>query len=211
VVGIGIQCGFLAPGAPATHTKSRFRPSPGPSCVGGCVQRPVFAGFSAIFSVCALAQLYLKTLCVFFLSPLPRGVRGGSGLFVYQGNLLFWAESGPSGKARESLFEVWPRAGRPRNVFWESGPGPAATEPGFCQNGAAASAPRENKVFILMRSLAYMGLFGLYIYISFSYRTQAGRARISLGSRIDPGSGQNEKNDFRPDPGSIRLPPAPSI
>ena len=113
----------------------------GPSCVGGpCVQRPVFAGFSAIFSVCALAQLYLKTLCVFFLSPLPRGVRGGSGLFVYQGNLLFWAESGPTGKARESLFEVWPRAGRPRNVFWESGPGPAATEPGFCQNGAAASA-----------------------------------------------------------------------
>ena len=131
----------MAPGAPATHTKSRFRPSPGPSCVGGpCVQRPVFAGFSAIFSVCALAQLYLKTLCVFFLSPLPRGVRGGSGLFVYQGNLLFWAESGPTGKARESLFEVWPRAGRPRNVFWESGPGPAATEPGFCQNGAAASA-----------------------------------------------------------------------
>jgi hypothetical protein len=77
---------------------------------------------------------------VFFLSPLPRGVRGGSGLFVYQGNLLFWAESGPTGKARESLFEVWPRAGRPRNVFLESGPGPAATEPGFCQNGAAASA-----------------------------------------------------------------------
>jgi hypothetical protein len=126
---------------------------------------------------------------------------------------LFWAESGPSGKARESLFEVWPRAGRPRNVFWESGPGPAATEPGFCQNGAAASAPRENKVFILMRSLAYMGLFGLYIYISFSYRTQAGRARISLGSRIDPGSGQNEKmisDRIRGRSGSPRLPLRPA-
>jgi hypothetical protein len=132
-----------------------------------------------------LAQLYLKTLCVFFLSPLPRGVRGGSGLFVYQGNLLFWAESGPSGKARESLFEVWPRAGRPRNVFWESGPGPAATEPGFCQNGAAASAPRENKVFILMRSLAYMGLFGLYIYI---YHSLTGHRPVGPGFPSEAGS-----------------------
>jgi hypothetical protein len=75
--------------------------------------------------------------------------------------------------------------------------------------------PRENKVFILMRSLAYMGLFGLYIYIyiSFSYRTQAGRARISLGSRIDPGSGQNEKmisDRIRGRSGSPRLPLRPA-